>query len=105
MNPLMEFRRKFKPFSFRVSTPTISLTDSHLHHNNLTAKGIKQRRLAAAKYARRESNPNRRNRNPIFYPLNYGHIFLLWCCKSTKVFVVLQIKHWRLLIYFSANGS
>ena len=23
-------------------------------------------------YPRRESNPNRRNRNPIFYPLNYG---------------------------------
>ena len=25
-------------------------------------------------YARGESNPNRRNRNPIFYPLNYGRI-------------------------------
>ncbi len=25
-------------------------------------------------YSRRESNPNRRNRNPIFYPLNYGNI-------------------------------
>lgn len=24
-------------------------------------------------YSRRESNPNRRNRNPIFYPLNYGN--------------------------------
>ena len=23
-------------------------------------------------YARGESNPNRRNRNPLFYPLNYG---------------------------------
>ncbi len=23
-------------------------------------------------YTRRESNPNRRNRNPLFYPLNYG---------------------------------
>ena len=27
-------------------------------------------------YLRRESNPNRRNRNPIFYPLNYGDIFV-----------------------------
>lgn len=25
-------------------------------------------------YSHGESNPNRRNRNPIFYPLNYGNI-------------------------------
>ncbi len=25
-------------------------------------------------YAHGESNPNRRNRNPIFYPLNYGRV-------------------------------
>ena len=25
-------------------------------------------------YSRRESNPNRWNRNPIFYPLNYGNM-------------------------------
>lgn len=28
----------------------------------------------AALYSRGESNPNRWNRNPIFYPLNYGNI-------------------------------
>ena len=26
-----------------------------------------------SEYPRRESNPNRRNRNPKFYPLNYGN--------------------------------
>lgn len=35
-------------------------------------------------YARGESNPNRRNRNPIFYPLNYGRIFPICVGKSTK---------------------
>ena len=29
------------------------------------------------KYARGESNPNRWNRNPLFYPLNYGRIILM----------------------------
>lgn len=33
---------------------------------------IAVRRLSL--YPRGESNPNRRNRNPKFYPLNYGDI-------------------------------
>lgn len=30
-----------------------------------------------AQYAHGESNPNRRNRNPKFYPLNYGCLYYL----------------------------
>ena len=42
------------------------------------------RRFVLALYARGESNPNRRNRNPKFYPLNYGRIFSKCGGKSSK---------------------
>ena len=46
-------------------------------------------------YTRGESNPNRRNRNPLFYPLNYGcrykkaRLFLL---KNEKQFFICVAK-------------
>ncbi len=36
-------------------------------------------------YARGESNPNRRNRNPLFYPLNYG--------RKTRIFSNAEQKY------------
>ena len=42
--------------------------------------------LKNSSYARGESNPNRRNRNPIFYPLNYGRVYELGC-KVTNYFL------------------
>ena len=45
-------------------------------------------------YARGESNPNRWNRNPIFYPLNYGRkseILLERDCKNSNFSLNLQI--------------
>ena len=41
-------------------------------------------------YAHGGSNPNRRNRNPIFYPLNYGRV-VDWWCKIRKNFWGEQI--------------
>lgn len=41
-----------------------------LDKNNPLRKWLRKGKM----YARGESNPNRRNRNPIFYPLNYGRI-------------------------------
>jgi hypothetical protein len=41
--------------------------------------------MSFLKYTRRESNPHRRNRNPIFYPLNYG-------CKNYLNDVLFQIN-------------
>lgn len=35
-------------------------------------KAVLKRFAALGLYPRGESNPNRWNRNPIFYPLNYG---------------------------------
>ena len=55
---------------------------------------IAVRRLAM--YPRGESNPNRRNRNPKFYPLNYGDIDkgLNPClhCKVNSFASILQKK-------------
>ncbi len=42
------------------------------------------------KYARGESNPNRWNRNPLFYPLNYGRISIFQC-KITKLISKYQL--------------
>ena len=50
------------------------------------------RGLEVCQYARGESNPNRRNRNPIFYPLNYARNFEFSVGKSNKELLVLQNK-------------
>lgn len=42
-------------------------------------------------YTHTESNRNRRNRNPIFYPLNYGCISLDLLCK-VKIFSAIIIN-------------
>ncbi len=49
-------------------------------------------------YPRGESNPNRRNRNPIFYPLNYGDMYgartearLHFHCKVSSFASIIQI--------------
>ena len=45
------------------------------------------RLVVCVEYSRRESNPNRRNRNPIFYPLNYGNM-----STSTVVFLSYEVQ-------------
>ncbi len=35
--------------------------------------------MAVYVYAHGESNPNQRNRNPSFYPLNYGRMVVFVC--------------------------
>ena len=46
-------------------------------------------------YSRRESNPNRRNRNPIFYPLNYGDL-------RCKVNIFFSLGHLFLPDFFDS---
>ena len=53
---------------------------------------------AVVLYPRGESNPNRRNRNPIFYPLNYGDMYgartearLHFHCKVSSFASIIQI--------------
>lgn len=41
-------------------------------------------------YARGESNPNRWNRNPLFYPLNYGRII--------AVLILMQFRFGRIAV-------
>ena len=36
-------------------------------------------RVSFFQYTHGESNPNRRNRNPVFYPLNYGCLCFTYC--------------------------
>lgn len=40
----------------------------------MTRRFSQNDRTFSLKYAHGESNPNRWNRNPLFYPLNYGRI-------------------------------
>lgn len=37
-------------------------------------------------YSHGESNPNRWNRNPLFYPLNYESILMPYICKGNNFF-------------------
>lgn len=53
-------------------------------------RSLSFRQLRLLKYPRRESNPNRRNRNPIFYPLNYGDRGFLIVRKVTFFLLTLQ---------------
>ena len=51
------------------------------------------------KYTRRESNPNLKNRNLPFYPLNYGCLFFLqYSCKDT---IKREQHKTNLLVFFA----
>ncbi len=43
-------------------------------------------KVGSLEYPRGESNPNRRNRNPIFYPLNYGDELFISFAKVGIIF-------------------
>ena len=43
-------------------------------------------------YTRWESNPYRRNRNPVFYPLNYGCLSLKRCKNTQNLFPYLTFR-------------
>jgi hypothetical protein len=47
-------------------------------------------------YTRRDSNSHRRNRNPIFYPLNYGCI-LFYHLKE-------EFSHFKVMVSLFRNG-
>ena len=64
--------------------PHPDLRENTMQKTNEASNMWNIRRFVLVLYARGESNPNRRNRNPKFYPLNYGRIFLKCGGKSSK---------------------
>ena len=81
-------------------------------HFGLTHKNKKSQLLKADSivYPRGESNPNRRNRNPIFYPLNYGDELFNSCAKlviifcQCKTFLVLNPVAPIIAVRFKESG-
>ena len=46
--------------------------------------------ISQEEYAHGESNPNQRNRNPSFYPLNYERMFLNAAAKIHIIFYITK---------------
>ena len=98
---------KFMYYFWQIKTNCKALQKTSNFAMTLKFDVLRSFKLATVRteYTHRESNPNRRNRNPLFYPLNYGCSsafailkkqnfggFAFSVGKSNNIFVALQIQ-------------